>query len=537
MRNCSLKNTTMIEGNNSVGTLHRSSGPLFLTSFSTVTGNELPEKFAIASDEEIDEAMDKATAAFVLYKNKSGKEKAKFLEAIAEEIIALGDELLNRAVIESGLPKARITGERGRTVGQLKMFADLLREGSWVEAVIDKAMPEREPLPRADIRKMLVPIGPVVVFGASNFPLAFSTSGGDTASALAAGNPVIVKAHQSHLGTNELVGRAINNAIRKSNMPEGVFSFLIGKGSDLGIKLVTHEGVKAVGFTGSQNAGMAIYKAAVNDRKVPIPVYAEMSSINPVLVLPGKIQHTDTLAEQLAGSITLGAGQFCTNPGLIFLIKDDHYEKFTNKLSLILSSAPSAIMLNPGICKSYYNDRKDRKNMEGLKIMVEGEDHSSEYKASPFLSSVDGEYFLANPALQHEMFGPSSLIVECKDQAELLRVLESLEGQLTGTVMGNESDLVSYKNCIETLENKVGRILFNGVPTGVEVGYAMVHGGPFPATSDARSTSVGADAIKRFVRPLCYQDCPADFLPTALKNDNPLGIMRRVNGVFHNESC
>ncbi len=530
------KNLNMLEGKNSIATHSSSKGNSFLTSFSTITGNELPEKFVIATDEEINEAVEKATTAFTIYKNKSGEEKAAFLEAIAEEIMALGDELIERAAMESGLPKARLTGERGRTVGQLKMFAELLREGSWVEAVIDTAMPERQPLPRADIRKMLVPIGPVVVFGASNFPLAFSTAGGDTASALAAGNPVIVKAHQSHLGTNELVGNAINRAVKKCNMPEGVFSFLIGKGSDLGIKLVTHESVKAVGFTGSQPAGMAIYKAAVNDRKVPIPVYAEMSSINPVLLLPGKIQNSENLPQQLAGSIILGAGQFCTNPGLLFVIKNDHSKKMIDELITAVAAAPAASMLNKSICKTYYNERKERKNLDGLNILVDGEDHSSEYKASPFLSSVTGEYFLANPELQNEIFGPASLIVECADEAELLKALNALEGQLTGTVMADENDLSAYKNCIDALENKVGRILFNGVPTGVEVGYAMVHGGPFPATSDARSTSVGADAIKRFVRPLCFQDCPAALLPDALKNENPLRIMRRINGTFQNHS-
>jgi alpha-ketoglutaric semialdehyde dehydrogenase len=526
----------MIEGKNSIATRPVSKGNSFLTSFSTITGNELPEKFVMATNEEANEAVEKASAAFVIYKNKSGEEKATFLEAIAEEIMALGDDLIDRAVMESGLPKGRLTGERGRTVGQLKLFAELLREGSWVEAVIDTAMPERQPMPRADIRKMLVPIGPVVVFGASNFPLAFSTAGGDTASAFAAGNPVIVKAHQSHLGTNEMVGHAINKAIKKCNMPEGVFSFLIGKGSELGIKLVTHEGIKAVGFTGSKPAGMAIYKAAVNDRKVPIPVYAEMSSINPVLLLPGKLQKNEKLAEQLAGSILLGAGQFCTNPGLLFLINDDHSKKLIDELITTVAAAPSAFMLNKGICKTYYKARKERKNLDGLDILVDGEDHSSEYKSSPFLSSVTGEYFLANRDLQNEIFGPASLIVECKDHAELLKAVNALEGQLTGTVMAEESDLSAYKNCIDALENKVGRILFNGVPTGVEVGYAMVHGGPFPATSDARSTSVGADAIKRFVRPLCFQDCPAALLPAELKNENPLHIMRRVNGTFQNSS-
>lgn len=526
----------MIQGNNRVGLNTSAKGSQFLKSFSTVTQNELPEKFSIATDEEVSEAVEKASAAFHVYKNKSGKEKAHFLETIGEEIMALGDDLIERAMTESGLPKARLTGERGRTVGQLKLFAELLKEGSWVEAVIDTALPERTPMPRADIRKMLVPIGPVVVFGASNFPLAFSTSGGDTASALAGGNPVIVKAHQSHLGTNEMIGNAINNAVKKCDMPDGVFSFLIGKGSEIGIKLVTHPGVKAVGFTGSQNAGMAIYKAAANDRKEPIPVYAEMSSINPVLLLPGKIKNTDNLSQQIAASVTMGSGQFCTNPGLLFLMQDEHSQKFIKQLTLTLASSPSATMLNPGICKSYYEGRSELKEQGGIKTLLEGDDHSAEYKGSPFLSEVSCKDFLKNPKLQREVFGPSTLLVLCQSKEELLSALEVLEGQLTGTVWGEDEDLVAFKNCIEALENRVGRILFNGVPTGVEVGYAMVHGGPFPATTNANSTSVGMDAIKRFTRPLCFQDCPASLLPAALQNENPLNLMRRVNGNYKNGS-
>lgn len=526
----------MIQGNNRVGLSPSAKGNQFLKSFSTVTQNELPEKFSIAADEEVNETIEKASAAFRVYKNKTDNEKATFLETIGEEILALGDELIERAMLESGLPKARLTGERGRTVGQLKLFAELLKEGSWVEAVIDSAMPERTPVPRADIRKMLVPIGPVVVFGASNFPLAFSTAGGDTASALAAGNPVIIKAHQSHLGTNEMIGNAINNAVKKCNMPDGVFSFLIGKGSEIGIKLVTHPGVKAVGFTGSQHAGMAIYKAAANDRKEPIPVYAEMSSINPVLLLPVKIKNTANLAEQIAASVMLGSGQFCTNPGLLFLLEDEHSQKFIQQLTVTMSSTPSSTMLNPGICRSYYEGRLVLKEQAGVKALLDGEDHSSEYKASPFLSEVTCRDFLMNPHLQKEIFGPSTLLVLCQSKEELLFAVEALEGQLTGTIWGDEDDLITYKDCINALENKVGRILFNGVPTGVEVGYAMVHGGPFPATTNANSTSVGADAIKRFTRPLCFQDCPETILPAALQSKNPLNIMRRVNGIYKSGS-
>ena len=525
----------MIQGNNRVGLNTSAKGSNYLTSFSTVTKNELPDKFAIATEEEVNEAVEKASAAFQVYKRKSGVERALFLETIGDEIMALGDDLIERAMSESGLPKARLEGERGRTVGQLKLFAELLKEGSWVEAVIDTAIPDRSPLPRADIRKMLVPVGPVVVFGASNFPLAFSTSGGDTASALAGGNPVIVKAHQSHLGTNEMVGNAISKAVKKSGMPDGVFSSLIGKGSDLGIKLVTHPGVKAIGFTGSQPAGMAIYKAAANDRKEPIPVYAEMSSVNPVLLLPGKLKSTENLPQQIAGSVTMGSGQFCTNPGLLFLLQDNLTQKFIEELTLTMSSSAPATMLNPGICKSYYEGRSEFKKQDGVKILLEGDDDSAEYKGTPFLSQVNCADFSKNQQLQKEIFGPATLLVLCKNQEELVSALEGLEGQLTGTVWGDKEDIVTYKNCIEVLESKVGRILFNGVPTGVEVGYAMVHGGPFPATTNANSTSVGMEAIKRFMRPLCFQDCPGTLLPAALQNENPLNIMRRVNGKFKNE--
>ncbi|MEO6135062.1 MAG: aldehyde dehydrogenase (NADP(+)) [Ginsengibacter sp.] len=522
----------MLKGNNLLGLSQSAKGKEFLSAFSTVSQEDLPEKFTIATDEEVNEAIEKATVAFHIYKNKSGKERAAFLEAVGDEIMALGDDLIERAMLESGLPKPRLVGERGRTVGQLRLFAELLKEGSWVEAVIDPAMPDRMPMPRADIRKMLVPIGPVVVFGASNFPLAFSTAGGDTASAWAGGNPVILKAHQSHLGTNEMIGNAIAKAAEKSNMPDGVFSYLIGKGSDLGIKLVTHEGVKAVGFTGSQNAGMAIYKAAVNDRKEPIPVYAEMSSINPVLLLPGKMKNSDSIIDQVAASVVLGCGQFCTNPGLLFIIDDENARKFIEKLTLKMSASPAATMLNPSISKSYYSGMASQKEQEGVKVLLDGVDHSKEYKASPFLSEVNCQDFVKNPNLQKEIFGPSTLVVVCRDHKELNKALNGLEGQLTGTVMGEHEEFETYKDSISVLESKVGRILFNGVPTGVEVGYAMVHGGPFPATTNANSTSVGTDAIKRFCRPLCFQDCPESLLPPALHDSNPLKIMRRVNGEF-----
>lgn len=526
----------MLKGHNLLGMTESYEGKDFLQSFSTLTQQVLPELFAIATEQEVNMAVDKATNAFVIYKTKTAEEKAVFLETIAGEIMALGDELIQRAMLETGLAEARLTGERARTAGQLKLFAEVLREGSWVEAVIDTEMHERKPLARPDLRKMLVPIGPVAVFGASNFPFAFSTAGGDTASALATGNPVVVKAHDSHLGTNELVAFAINNAAKKCNMPDGVFSFIIGEGPVTGIQLVKHEGIKAVGFTGSFNAGMAIYKTACNDRKTPIPVFAEMSSINPVLLLPEKLKSDENVAAELSASVTLGAGQFCTNPGLLFLIEDESSATFIRKLADSISSSPAAAMLNQNICRSYYKGREIIAKQKGVNILFEGEDASAAYKASAFLTQVSAEDFISNPDLQNEVFGPSSLIVLCKSKKQLLQALQSLHGQLTATIFADISDLENFAHCIDALSNKVGRIVYNGVPTGVEVSHAMVHGGPFPATTNANSTSVGSDAIKRFVRPICLQDCPEALLPAALQNNNPLKIMRKLNGRYTDES-
>ena len=523
----------MIKGNNLIGFTESTEGENFLKAYSPVQQDYLPENFLIASNEEVNNAVALATSAFEKYRTCTPEQKAVFLETISEEIVALGDELINRAMQETGLPEGRLLGERGRTTGQLNFFADLLREGSWVEAVIDESLPERKPLPRSDLRKMLVPIGPVVVFGASNFPFAFSTAGGDTASALAAGNPVIVKAHESHLGTNEMMATAINSAAQKCDMPEGIFSFVIGEGPTTGIQLVKHPGIKAIGFTGSFKAGMAIYKAAINEREVPVPVYAEMSSINPVLILPQQsITASSALAAQLAGSITMGVGQFCTNPGLLFLINDENTEAFINELKEKLAAAPAGIMLNKNICNNYYETKNKTIKENGVTVLFEGENMSATAKGSAALLKVNAADFITNPQLQNEIFGPASLIILCSDQQEILKALHSLHGQLTGTVMGDTNDFNNYKDCISALSLKVGRLIYNGVPTGVEVCHAMVHGGPFPATTDARSTSVGVDAIKRFARPFCWQDCPKELLPSALQDDNPLKIMRKLNGQY-----
>jgi NADP-dependent aldehyde dehydrogenase len=527
----------MISGYNFIGFEKKAAGEKKLFSFSTVSKNNLPGEFIVATDAEIQTAIEKATTAFEIYKQTSFAERAEFLDAIADEIMQIGDELIQRAHLESGLPEARITGERGRTVGQLKLFASLLREGSFVEAIIDTALPDRKPLPRSDLRLMLQPIGPVAVFAASNFPLAFSTAGGDTASALAAGCPVIVKAHSSHLGTNELVATAIISAAQKCNMPDGVFSSLIGEGSQLGQQLVKHPQIKAVGFTGSFRAGMSLLKASVNEREEPIPVYAEMSSINPVLVLPNKIkQDIDTVVAQLTASITLGVGQFCTNPGLLFVVKDENTEAFIQKLARSLQQVQPAIMLNQTICSAYYKERQHLLEQEGVTASWVGDDSNTDYKGSALLAHTTAKTFSKNKNLQNEVFGPASLVVICEDERELESALKSLHGQLTGTVIGTSSDFSQFRNCIDILISRVGRVIYNGVPTGVEVSHAMMHGGPFPATTFAHFTSVGTEAIKRFLRPVCYQDCPQEFFPDALKDENPLCIMRKINGELTREA-
>jgi len=522
----------MISGHNFIGFERQAAGEKKLHAFSTVQKNSLTGEFAVATEQEINAAISKATSAFEIYKRTSFEERAEFLDSIADEIMQLED-LIERAHLETGLPEARITNERGRTVGQLKLFASLLREGSYVEAIIDTALPERKPLPRSDLRRMMLPIGPVAVFAASNFPLAFSTAGGDTASALAAGCPVIVKAHSAHLGTNELVATAIINAAKKCNMPDGVFSSLIGEGAQLGQQLVKHPQIKAVGFTGSFRGGMALLKAAVNERDEPIPVYAEMSSINPVLVLPNKIsEDVDALAAQLSASITLGVGQFCTNPGLLFVLKDENTEKFVQKLGQVLQKVLPATMLNQTICGAYYKEREQLLSTKGVETVWTGDEGREDYKAGPSLAKTSSKNFSENSSLQNEVFGPASLIVVCENENELKSALQSLHGQLTATVMGTADDLKQFQNHIDILIARVGRVIYNGVPTGVEVSHSMMHGGPFPATTFAHFTSVGTEAIKRFLRPVCYQDCPQEFLPDALKDENPLHIMRKLNGEF-----
>lgn len=507
----------------------------FFRAFAPARHEQLIDEFANVSSEQASLAVEKAATAFAAYTRLHPNQRADFLDAIATEIEALGNLLIERAVLESGLPEGRLTGERGRTTGQLRMFANLLREGSWVDARINPAQPNRQPLPRPDLRRMLVPLGPVVVFGASNFPLAFSVAGGDTASALAAGCPVIFKAHPSHPGTSSLVGQSITTAARKAGMPDGVFSLLHADNS-VAQELVAHPAVKAVGFTGSRAGGLAIQRIA-QERPEPIPVYAEMSAVNPLVVLPGAIQENATkVAEGLAASITLGVGQFCTNPGLVFLLDSPQTELFLETVAEKIRATSPATMLNAGICHNYQKGVQQNRVVPGVHVLAESEieAESTRTEGRPTVLTTTAPQFLSTPTLSEEIFGPTSLITVCATEAELADCLNTLEGQLTATLYATASELgQSSFDWVSLLQSKAGRVLFGGYPTGVEVCEAMTHGGPYPATTDGgRSTSVGTGAILRFVRPFTYQSFPDELLPLALQDANPLGIWRNIDGTL-----
>ncbi|WP_234735857.1 aldehyde dehydrogenase (NADP(+)) [Tellurirhabdus bombi] len=495
------------------------------------TGETLVGDFYESSTEEVNQACVQAAKAFKTYRKLSGADKAAFLERIADEIVALGDELLERAHLETGLPLPRLTGERGRTVGQLRLFAEYVREGSWVDARIDPALPERQPLPRVDLRQMLIPLGPVGIFGASNFPLAFSVAGGDTASALASGCTVVVKAHPAHPGTSDLVGKAIRKAVEASGLPEGVFQLVGGRGIDVGMAIVQHPAIKAIGFTGSFRGGKAIYDAAVR-RIEPIPVYAEMGSTNPVFFLPQILKEKGlSLAQSYVDSVTLGAGQFCTNPGIAVIKQSDGGDAFISQARLAIKNTKPVPMLTQGIFQAYSSGVEKLNGVSRVIVagtsetLVDGFSHGT-----PTLLSTTADVFIESPDLEDEVFGPSSLMVVADTRDEMLKVATNLEGHLTATVYGTPEELEEYADLLEILEQKVGRLIINGFPTGVEVSHAMTHGGPFPATTDSRSTSVGTNAIRRFARPVCYQNFPEALLPDELKAGNPLGIWRLWDG-------
>ncbi len=483
-----------------------------------------------ASTEQLAQACTLAWAAFDEYRATSLAHRARFLETIAEQIEALGDELIHRAMAETGLPQARIQGERGRTCTQLRTFARVVRAGEWLDVRVDHALPARQPLPRADLRQRQVALGPVAVFGASNFPLAFSVAGGDTASALAAGCPVVVKAHSAHPGTSELVGQAVARAVQLCGLPEGVFSLLYGAGRDIGLGLVNDPRIKAVGFTGSRTGGVALCEAA-QARPEPIPVYAEMSSINPVFLFDAALQaRGEALAQGFIASLTQGAGQFCTNPGLLIARQGPALQRFIAAASEQLQGAAAQTMLTPGIFSAYTAGVAMLAENRNAQLAASGQAPRGPNQCQAQLFVTEATAFLADPALQAEVFGAASLVVACDSDAQMRQVAEHLEGQLTATLQLDDADFDSARQLLPTLERKAGRILVNGWPTGVEVCDAMVHGGPFPATSDTRSTSVGTAAILRFLRPVCYQDLPDALLPAELQHGNPLHLRRLLDG-------
>lgn len=487
-------------------------------------------QFHKATPGEVNLAVEKAAAAFVVYRKKSGVEKAAFLDAIADAIADSGEELIVTCMAETALPRARIEGERGRTVNQLRLFAALVREGSWVDARIETAMPDRTPAAKPDLRFMYIPLGPVAVFGAGNFPLAFSVAGGDTASALAAGCPVVVKAHPSHPATAAIVGRAVQTAARRSGMPDGVFSLLFDSGVEAGAQLVKHPLIKAVGFTGSYKGGMAIYQMAVS-RPDPIPVYAEMGSFNPVFILPAAARERgEAIATAYAASVTMGVGQFCTNPGMI--IFPQKASAFTEALRGAFTNAPGGVMLASYIHDAYTAGVQQRLAIKGIVSLAEGyvAANGESNLATPALLLGTAGLLQEHPALCEEIFGPAAVAVPVDNQEEMLAIAQQLPGQLTATVHGTAEELPAYRQLLDILEQKAGRLVINGFPTGVEVGSAMVHGGPFPATTDSRSTSVGTAAIYRFARPVCYQDMPQALLPAELQDHNPMAIARMMNG-------
>jgi len=528
-----LASTTKLQGRSLIGFRQAAgsgeAGEMFATN--PMTGERFQPVFIPASAEEVDLAAHLAADAFEVYQRVPGRDRGAFLRTIATKIESIAGDVIERAAQETALPQGRLQAETARTCAQLRLFAQVAEEGSWVNARIDRADPNRKPAPKPDIRSMLRPLGPVVVFGASNFPLAFSVAGGDTASALAGGNPVIVKAHAAHPGTSELVGRALQESVRECSLPEGVFSLLFGTGPRTGMALITHPLVKAGGFTGSRTAGRILMDAAAA-RPEPIPFYAEMSSTNPVFILPGALrERAENIAAGLHASFTMGAGQFCTKPGMVFVAQGSDAKAFAQKLQQLVSgSAPFHLLTKP-IHSSFDSATRARKTDAAVRLVAEGQPTAADasFAVSSALFETDAASFLGS-GLDAEIFGPTTLLVQHSERDQVLAIARALEGHLTATVHGTEQDLREFADLIAILENKVGRLVFNGFPTGVEVTHAMVHGGPYPATSDGRSTSVGSRAIFRFTRAVCYQGFPDSALPDALKEANPLGIWRMIDG-------
>jgi len=501
------------------------------------TGHSLQPGFIAATKEEVDLAARLSSEAFAAYSRTPGRVRGSFLRTIATKIESIAGEIVERAGRETALPPARLQGETARTCAQLRLFADVAEEGSWVSARIDRADPHRKPLPRPDIRSLLRPLGPIVVFGASNFPLAFSVAGGDTASALAGGNPVIVKAHAAHPGTSELVGQMVRDSVRECGLPEGAFSLVFGTGAEIGVALMKHPLVKGGGFTGSRTAGRILMDVA-GSRPEPIPFYAEMSSTNPVFILPGALrERSESIAAGLHTSFTMGAGQFCTKPGMVFFPDSSEAATFTDKLRQLVAGSAPFHLLTKSIYSSYDSALAGRKNNTAVSLVAEAPQAvpACGFAVGAALFETDADTFLSSD-LDAEIFGPTTLLVRHSKRDQILAIARSLEGQLTATIHGTAQDLHDFADLISILEGRVGRLVFNGFPTGVEVCPAMVHGGPYPSTSDGRSTSVGTRAIFRFTRPVCYQGFPDDALPEELKDSNRSGIWRMVDGQMTREA-
>lgn len=518
---------TEYAGHNFIDGVRSAAGHLTLFSVDATTGEQLPTAFYQATAEEIHEAALAAAAAYPQFRSLAVERRAEFIDAIAGELDELGDDFISLVCRETALPTARILGERARTSGQLRLFANVLRRGDFLGARIDRAQPERQPMPRLDIRQCRMGLGPVAIFGASNFPLAFSTAGGDTAAALAAGCPIVFKAHSGHMATAERVAEAILRAAKRCAMPSGVFNMIYGAG--VGEALVKHPAIQAVGFTGSLKGGRALCDMAAA-RPQPIPVFAEMSSVNPLIILPGAlVVRGEAIAQELAASVTLGCGQFCTNPGLVLGVRSPEFSAFIDRLGAHIGDQAPQTMLNAGTLRSYVQALSELEAHDGIRRLAGVDQQGSQ--AWPQLLQADAQLLLnADPLLQEEVFGPATVVVELDDRGQLLQALQALGGQLTASLIGEPVDFSQAGDLVAILEQKVGRLLINGYPTGVEVCDAMVHGGPYPATSDSRGTSVGSFAIDRFLRPVCYQNFPESLLPPALQDVNPLGLLRLLDG-------
>jgi NADP-dependent aldehyde dehydrogenase len=490
----------------------------------------LEPAFHSATPAQLDEAVQLASEAFSSYSRTSGKARAAFLRRCADGFDARKQELADRAHLETALPMPRLLGEAGRTSGQLRLFASVVEEGSWVQARIDPALPERQPLPRPDLRSMLRPLGPVAIFGASNFPLAFSVAGGDTASALAAGCPVVVKAHPAHPGTSEIAAEILTESVAAEGLHPGVFTLLYDDGIEIGSSLVQHPLIRAVAFTGSLQAGRALMDLAAA-RPQPIPCFTEMSSGNPVFVLPSALRKgPQALAQSLFGSFTLGAGQFCTKPGIVLVPQAPEGQAFFDELKSQVEKSQPFTLLTSGIARTYSQATAARSGQVPLAATAVTPESTAGFAANSKLFTVCLDQLIGQPELADEIFGPDTLLVHCDSTDDYLRAARALDGHLTATLLGDEDDLVAHRELVEVLEQKAGRLIVNGFPTGVEVTHAMVHGGPYPSTSDPRFTSVGSQAIYRFARPVCFQNFPPALLPPELHDANPLGVRRLRDG-------